>query len=135
MSRWLRWWMSLLPHARPAGPRLVIVRHHRVYGAGERPLYRLGVGAELFDRQLGLLARLGLTPVTVAEGLAWLRGAREGRRVALSFDDGYRDNVTLALPRLVKAGARATFYLTAGLMERREQAEGLPHETRKLALA
>ena len=119
MRRWLRWMLSLIPPSSARGARLVIVRHHRVYAADQRPLYRLGVSAELFERQLDLLARLGLTPVTVAEGLAWLREARDGRRVALTFDDGYRDNLTLALPRLERHGARATFYLAAGLIEER----------------
>jgi len=64
-------------------------------------------------------ARLrGLTPVTVEQGLAHLEGGR-GHRIALTFDDGYRDNVTRALPLLAETGARATFYLTAGLIEER----------------
>lgn len=119
MSRWLRWLTSRLLRSRDAGPRLVIVRHHRVYEPTERPLYRLGVAVGVFERQLELLERLALTPVTVTEGLTWLAGAREGRRVALSFDDGYRDNLGLALPRLERRGARATFYLAAGLIESR----------------
>jgi peptidoglycan/xylan/chitin deacetylase (PgdA/CDA1 family) len=45
-----------------------------------------------------------------------------GHRVALSFDDGYADNLHRALPLLRARGAHATFYLTAGLMERREPA-------------
>jgi peptidoglycan/xylan/chitin deacetylase (PgdA/CDA1 family) len=97
----------------------VVLRHHRVYDAGARPLYRIGVSSEVFERQLELLARLGFAPVTIREGLAWLGAAAEGRRVALSFDDGYRDNVALALPRLQRYGARATFFLTAGLIEQR----------------
>ncbi|HTM58543.1 MAG TPA: polysaccharide deacetylase family protein [Candidatus Udaeobacter sp.] len=119
MTRWLRWLLSLAPRGDARGPRLVILRHHRVYGPDERPLYRLGVGVRVFERQLELLARLGSAPVTVAEGLAWLAGAREGTCVALSFDDGYRDNVTRALPLLERHGARGTFYLTAGLIEDR----------------
>jgi peptidoglycan/xylan/chitin deacetylase (PgdA/CDA1 family) len=119
-GRSLRWLASLLH--RPAGdssPRLVIVRHHRVHPAGARPLYRLGVGLDVLRAQLATLARHGLTPITVSEGLAWLEQAASGRRVALTFDDGYADNVRHALPLLAGAGARATFFLTAGLIEQR----------------
>ena len=119
MSRWLRWLLSFLPRTAPPGPRLAIVRHHRVYAEGQQPLYRLGVGVATLERQLDLLGALGFTPVTVAEGLAWLRGARDGMRVAFSFDDGYRDNVALAVPALERRGVRATFYLAAGLIESR----------------
>jgi len=119
-GRTVRWLASLLPRpARDAGPALIIIRHHRVYAAGARPLYRLGVGVEVLRAQLAALARRGLTPVTVSEGLEWLAGGRPGRRVALSFDDGYADNVRLALPLLTAVGARATFFLTAGLIEER----------------
>jgi peptidoglycan/xylan/chitin deacetylase (PgdA/CDA1 family) len=74
----------------------------------------------VFRDQLAMLARFDLVPVTVAEGVAHLARGGPGPRVALSFDDGYADNVTRALPLLAGVGARATFYLAAGLIERRE---------------
>lgn len=119
-GRALRWLASLLP--RPDDGRtasLVIIRHHRVYGVDERPLYRLGVGEDVLRAQLALLARHGLVPVTVSQGLARLAGGEPGRTVAMSFDDGYADNARRALPLLAAAGARATFFLTAGLIEER----------------
>ncbi len=120
-GRAIRWIMSLAPRARngAAGPRLTIVRHHRVYGDGERPLYRLGVSESVLAAQLDMLVALGMTPVTVAEGLAALGAGEPGHRVAMSFDDGYADNVTRALPLLSARGARATFYLAAGLLVER----------------
>ena len=119
-GRALRWMWSLAHRTRAGGsPRLVIVRHHRVYADGERPLYRLGVSERVLDAQLALLAARGLAPLTVSDGLAWLAQARSGRRVAMTFDDGYRDNVERAVPLLERHGARATFYLTAGLIEER----------------
>lgn len=117
LARWL-WSLAWRPGAE-SGARLVIVRHHRVYGDGPSPLYRIGVSAAVLERQLDMLAGAGLTPVTVTEGLEWLASARAGRRVAMTFDDGYADNVRAALPLLVARGARASFFLTAGLMEER----------------
>jgi peptidoglycan/xylan/chitin deacetylase (PgdA/CDA1 family) len=122
-GRTLRWVLSLARTRaldRPSDePRLTIVRHHRVYADHERPLYRLGVSEQVFTAQLALLTRQGLTPITVSEGLERLSRGTPGHAVALSFDDGYADNVWRALPRLQAVGARATFYLTAGLMEER----------------
>ena len=120
-TRALRWLVSLAPRARRTGgdaPTLVIVRHHRVYDDAEQPLYRLGVAASVLRAQLRWLAAEGLAPVTVAAGLRHLENGH-GPRVAMTFDDGYRDNVTRALPLLRDAGAGATFYLTAGLIEQR----------------
>ncbi len=119
-GRALRWLASLL--SRPAdrsAASLVIVRHHRVFGPAERPLNRLGVAEDVLRAQLALLARRGLSPVTVSRGLARLAGGGPGRTVAMTFDDGYADNVRRALPLLEAAGARATFFLTAGLIEER----------------
>lgn len=118
----VRWLLSLSAKAKDSKsgpPRLTIVRHHRVYADGERALYHLGVSESMLAGQLAACAKAGLTPVSVAEALARIDRGTAGHVVAFSFDDGYADNVTRALPILEKAGARATFYLTAGLMEER----------------
>lgn len=119
-GRWARWLASLAHRPRAGAPaRLVIVRHHRVYADGERPLYRLGVSQSLFEAQLAWLARAGLTPRTVSEGIARLAAGTPGVHVAMSFDDGYADNVERALPALERHGARATFFLAAGMIDER----------------
>ena len=118
----VRWLLSLVPGPVPPGPRLTIVRHHRVYAAAERPLYRLGVGEDVLGAQLAALRAAGLTPVSVGEGLHRLAENRRGHWVAMTFDDGYADNVTRALPLLERTGAKATFYLTAGWMDERRAA-------------
>jgi peptidoglycan/xylan/chitin deacetylase (PgdA/CDA1 family) len=123
-GRALRWLLSVTRptpvwNGGPSEGRLIIIRHHRVYADDERPLYRLGVSETVFSAQLDVLARERLTPITVSEGLARLRSGARGCWVALSFDDGYADNVWRALTRLQMVSGRATFYLTAGLIEER----------------
>lgn len=117
-----RWMLSLLPRGPVRGPRLTIVRHHRVYSEPEKPLYRLGVSERVMEAQLAMLKSAGLSPLTVSEGLSRLAENTRGHWVAMTFDDGYADNISRALPLLRKFGARATFYLTSGLIERRRAA-------------
>lgn len=120
--RFLRWVLALgasTSASRRGASRLTIVRHHRVYAEGERTLYHLGVSESTLAGQVETCVRAGLTPRTVTEGLAHLERGEPGQVVAFSFDDGYADNMTRALPVLQRYGARATCYLTAGLMETR----------------
>jgi len=119
LLRWLMSWGAGARDVRRGPPRLTIVRHHRVFADGERPLYALGVFESTFRAQVEVCVRAGLTPVTVRDGLEFLRRGEPGHAVAFSFDDGYADNVERALPILARFGARATFYLAAGLMESR----------------
>jgi peptidoglycan/xylan/chitin deacetylase (PgdA/CDA1 family) len=119
-GRTLRWMASLLHHhGRTGRPRLTIIRHHRVYADGERPLYRLGVSERVLRAQLELLVRLGHRPLSVGEGLARIDRGEPGHWVAMSFDDGYLDNIARALPLLEGCGAHATLFLAAGLIEER----------------
>jgi peptidoglycan/xylan/chitin deacetylase (PgdA/CDA1 family) len=75
------------------------------------------------------------TPSQFADHLAWLRdhcscvpfgdvpSAREGRRngrpiVCITFDDGYADNHRYVLPLLLEHQLSATFFVTAGFIDR-----------------
>jgi peptidoglycan/xylan/chitin deacetylase (PgdA/CDA1 family) len=58
--------------------------------------------------------------VTVGAGVAALDAPAGRSMVALSMDDGYRDNRTALLPLLARTGARATVYLESRpLLEQR----------------
>lgn len=121
-GRALRWLLSLAAGGwapRSGPPRLTIVRHHRVYADGERALYHLGVSESVLRAQVETCARAGAVPCTVRAGLARLERGEAGHAIAFTFDDGYADNVTRALPILERCGAKATFYLAAGLVESR----------------
>jgi peptidoglycan/xylan/chitin deacetylase (PgdA/CDA1 family) len=82
-----------------------------------------GEGISTFVRQMKTLH--GIANVVPLEDA--LRALEEGRplpprAVALTFDDGYRDNLTLAVPVLQRFAMPATIYLVPGFLSGQEQA-------------
>ena len=72
----------------------------------------LSIPPERFERQLWLLRRMGYSAGTLPVLEELSRGARPGRKhVFLSFDDGYADNYTHALPLLRQYGLTALFFI------------------------
>lgn len=100
--------------------RLLVLAGHCVDDAavnGDLPAdMRISPGRlqELLER-LGRHYRL----VTLAEGLAALDEGAGGSMVALSMDDGYRDNLTSLLPLLERVDGRCTVFLEARPLEER----------------
>jgi len=74
--------------------------------------------ASAFEQQMAMIAR-DFTPITLEDLRLFLagRGRLPCRPVAVTFDDGFRDNFEVAAPILARHGIRATFYVTAGWVE------------------
>ena len=97
---------------------LLVLTYHRIGDAGssqlDHDLFSATAGA--FERQVAHLARemdvVGLDDVPSA-----LR-ARRGRRVLVTFYDGYRDAYDVAFPILRAAGLPAVFFLATGYLDR-----------------
>ncbi len=115
--------MSLLLRAAtrlvaPGGPRarLSIFYFHRVPELPD-PLLPLEPDARTFDRMLGWISSQFrvLDPLEACERL--YDGTLPSRPAILSFDDGYRDNFTIALPILERHGMRAVFFVATGYLE------------------
>lgn len=86
--------------------------------------------APALDRQLAWLRR-HFEPVALSELLARLDEPERitGREVALTFDDGLRNNATVVAPLLRKHGVPATFFVCPALIE--QQAWLWNHEARE----
>ena len=68
--------------------------------------------ASLFEAHLQYLTKEGYKVVSVEELVSLLQnGGNLDKVVAMSFDDGYRNNHTDALPLLKKYNAKASFYV------------------------
>jgi len=95
--------------------RLLIVCYHGVAGPGDPPHWLL-MPADEFERQLAYLARYyRVRPIDEALADLWA-GRLDTPTACVTFDDGYRDNLTEALPRLQRAAVPATVYLATGLV-------------------
>ncbi|SDG45510.1 Polysaccharide deacetylase [Sinosporangium album] len=82
-----------------------------------------GSGVSGLERQLRQLRRYA-NVVPLEQALDALREGRPlpPRAVALCWDDGYHDNLRLAVPVLEKLGLPGTFFLVPGLLSRESRA-------------
>ncbi|MFE2937543.1 polysaccharide deacetylase family protein [Streptomyces sp. NPDC059255] len=102
-----------MPADTTSGGPLWAVMYHSVADPTDDP-YQVTVSPDRLERQLRWLRRRGLTGVSMAE---LLRARAEGRGaglVGLTFDDGYADFVTTAVPLLRRYGCTATVFVLPG---------------------
>ncbi len=96
-------------------PPPLIFCYHRVFEPAADP-HRLSVSPEHFRQQLEVIRRIA-EPIALSELVAALPNSKLRRRaVAVTFDDGYADNLENALPLLREAAVPATIYVTAGAL-------------------
>ncbi len=117
--------------------RMRVLKFHGV-GTGEYP-------PDLLEAQLRFLAEhFRLVPLLQIVETARSGHPIRGDEVALTFDDGLRNNARVAAPLLARYGAPATFFVCPGLIERgawlwnheaRERLSSLAAERRRATLA
>jgi peptidoglycan/xylan/chitin deacetylase (PgdA/CDA1 family) len=128
-SQWFRYGLSALWFsgvARALAPLLAgrgaILMLHRVQPARAAdefaPNARLSITPEYLDALLTSLRRDGIDVVQLDEAVARLTRATARRFVCFTLDDGYRDNLSHALPVFRRHGAPFTVYVTTGFAER-----------------
>jgi peptidoglycan/xylan/chitin deacetylase (PgdA/CDA1 family) len=99
-----------------SGARLTVLIFHRVHRRPD-PLFPEELDADTFAEVLGRLQRW-FNVVPLSDALDCLnRRALPARALAITFDDGYADNCTVALPILEQFRMRATFFVAAGYLD------------------
>jgi peptidoglycan/xylan/chitin deacetylase (PgdA/CDA1 family) len=81
-----------------------------------RPFRSLYVAPSAFARQMTWLKLLGYTGLSMGALMPYLRGEKTGKVVGITFDDGYLNNLTNALPVLVRHRFSSTCYVVSGLL-------------------
>src|SRR5262249_22467148 len=102
--------------------RCVILRYHSIQPDVRRCLRTVGVGIThclaAFEAQMSYIKqRFTLFPLAVVYGALAGKSPLPNRAVAVTFDDGYRDNYTVAAPILDSYGIKAAFFVTVGSIE------------------
>jgi peptidoglycan/xylan/chitin deacetylase (PgdA/CDA1 family) len=105
------------PHTEPLG--VPILMYHKV--DAQLPSDAVGrsltLDPDVFAAQLAWLRDHHIRTLTTDELADDLRaGHRPVNAVVLTFDDGYTDAATTVTPLLVRYGARASFYVSAGFV-------------------
>lgn len=99
--------------------RLLILRYHSVLDDPSEHADSIGSGiihsSAEFSKQMEYLART-CNPVTMDQVLEFARGfgSLSPRSVAVTFDDGFADNLSVAIPILNQSGVPAAIYVMAG---------------------
>ena len=116
------WWRTAVS---PAHPRILMYHMVNTPDAAD-PVPHLAVTPAMFERQIRYLRQTGWHFATVSE---LIDKPIQPKTVAITFDDGYRDNLTNALPVLLRYRAKATVYLIAdrtGPLAEGGRADGTP---------
>ena len=96
--------------------RLSILIYHRVLAEPD-PIFPNEVTASRFDAQMAALKSV-FNVLPLPEAVAKLKaGTLPARAACITFDDGYADNYTLALPVLQKHGLHATFFIATAYLD------------------
>lgn len=96
--------------------RLLVLTFHRVLPRPD-PMYASAPDVAAFTAFMQALVE-DFRVLPLADALRRLRDGRlPARSVAVTFDDGFADNVTEALPVLVRLGVPATFFIATGYLD------------------
>lgn len=94
--------------------KYVILAHHRVFDDSRKN--SLAVSPKAIERQLDFFIKRGYKNVTLAEltDILLTKPHKNEKYFVITFDDGYKDNYTYALPLLKRKGLVATLFITVG---------------------
>src|SRR5882724_221027 len=107
------------PLTRRLGPdersRVPILMYHSIsdnlFGMSH-PYFHINTSPEIFAKQMRWLRSAGYRTISLDEALNGLQARADlAKSVVLTFDDGYRDFYTEALPILKQHGFTATLFL------------------------
>lgn len=103
-----------------AGNTVPILMYHSISAQASQQFRSFAVTPAVFAEQMAALAAQGYTPMTVTQLVqAWQQEPSlvPPKPVVLTFDDGFADFYTQALPVLLHYGFTATLYVTTSFVD------------------
>ena len=97
-------------------PVSLILMYHRVANV-KKDFWQLSVSPKHFSEHLEVLQRIACSLRLDHLAIALRKGKIPRRSVVITFDDGYRDNLTAAKPILERFHIPATFFLSSGSID------------------
>lgn len=108
-----------LAERRYGGAGAILMLHSIVADDGPLPRENVQTSAAFLEKMIRHYLAQGVALLSLSEAVAQLAGGSRRRFVSLTLDDGYRDNLTVALPIFKKYGVPFTIYVTTAFLERR----------------
>jgi peptidoglycan/xylan/chitin deacetylase (PgdA/CDA1 family) len=104
------------PHSSHSRISIPVLNYH---GVTVQPGNRAVVTPAKLEEQMKYLSEHGYTTLSLKEFIDIWEGRTPPpeKPVLLTFDDGYKDNYTAAMPILKKYGFRATLFMSPGMVE------------------
>lgn len=104
-----------------SGTRVPILMYHSIsdnlFGKSH-PYFHINTSPDIFRRQMRCLQQEGYRSIDLNELMKRLEfGTDLGKTVVITFDDGYQDFLTDALPVLKQCGFTATVFLATGRIQ------------------
>lgn len=112
-----------------SGTRILL--YHSIGGTPNDHSLGVRVPASSMEAQIEELIRLGYTSATITEIINGSSSVNEDKLLAITFDDGYKDNIVFAVRILQKFNFKATFFVTISYIEqdiKKKWRNGQPRE-------
>jgi len=108
-----------------------ILTYHSIGGSPKDHRQAVRVPVEEFKRQMEFLADYVYKTYTVSELIGNRISQNPEHSIILTFDDGYKDNITVVAPLLKKLGFSATFFINVSYADgavKKKWRNGMPRE-------
>lgn len=103
---------------RNSAPIPILMYHSICVPPQDEVMRSIHVKPRSFANQMWILHKLGYTGLSMTELEPYLRGEKTGKVVGITFDDGYKNNLTQAAPSLARYNFRATCYVVSSAVGR-----------------
>jgi peptidoglycan/xylan/chitin deacetylase (PgdA/CDA1 family) len=111
--------LAALAERKYGGVGAILMLHSIVADDGPLPKENVQTSAAFLEKMIRHYLAQRVAVLSLSDAMAQLESGSPRRFVSFTLDDGYRDNLTVALPIFKKYGVPFTMYVTSAFLERR----------------